>query len=91
MTWIYGFGVSVVYGLLEPLFAPVTRAGKGVYFALGLLIGIVQSVMLWQCAYNSRFPRYGAVLRFLVVVAALLTAPVLYVLWSHPDLLDLAD
>jgi hypothetical protein len=89
VIWLYGFGVSIVYGLLAPLF-PSTRLGMGVYLSIGLLVGIVQSVMLWQCAYNSRSPRYGHVLRLLVVVGALLVALMLYVVWSHPELAELA-
>jgi hypothetical protein len=89
VIWIYGFGVSVLYALLEPLFAPSTRLGNGVYWALGIVIGIVQSVMLWQCAYNSSRPGYGRVLRVLVVVAALLFPLMLYFFWSHPELREL--
>ncbi len=89
VIWIYGFGVSILYALLAPLF-PATRAGIGVYLALGLIIGIVQSVMLWQCAYNSKSPRYGRLLRFLIVVAALMIPLMLYFVWSHPELAELA-
>jgi hypothetical protein len=88
VIWIYGFGASVVYALLEPLFS-TTRLGNGVYWALGTIIGIVQSVMLWQCAYNSRRPGYGRVLRVLVVLAALLVPFTLYFIWSHPELQEL--
>ncbi|HEY2808256.1 MAG TPA: hypothetical protein VGI91_05645 [Steroidobacteraceae bacterium] len=89
VVWIYGVGVSVVYALLEPLF-PVAKSGFGAYFVLGLLIGILQSVMVWQCAYNSKYPRYGHVLRVFVVIGLLLVPLMLYVLWSHPELAELA-
>jgi hypothetical protein len=89
VIWIYGFGVSLIYALLEPLF-PVTRAGKGVYLTLGLLIGIVQSVMLWQCSYNAKSPAYGRLLRVAIVVGALLILLVLYLVWRHPELAELA-
>jgi hypothetical protein len=88
VIWIYGLGVSIVYGLLEPLFSG-TRLGNRVYWALGIVIGILQSVMLWQCAYNSKRPGYGPVLRVLVVVAALLFPLMLYFIWSHPELREL--
>jgi hypothetical protein len=89
VIWIYGFGVSIVYSLLAPLFG-ATRTGMLVYLLIGLVIGILQSVMLWQCAYNSKSPRYGRVLRFLVVVGALLIPLMLYFVWSHPELAELA-
>jgi hypothetical protein len=56
VIWIYGFGASVVYTLLGWMFVPETPLGITVYFLFGLALGILQSVMLWQCAYNSRFP-----------------------------------
>ncbi len=87
VIWVYGFGVSLVFGLLEPVFG---AGGRGAYFALGLLIGIVQSVMVWQCAYNSRYRRYGHVLRVLVVIGLLLIPLVLYALWKHPELAELS-
>jgi hypothetical protein len=43
--------------------------------------------MLWKCAYNSRFPATGKLIR-VVAVAGLLTVPlVLYVLINHPEAL----
>ncbi len=88
VIWLYGFVVSIAYSLLAPLF-PSTRAGLGTYVAGGVAIGIVQSVMLWQCAFNSRYPRYGHWLRAMVVIGALAMLVVLYVAWSHPELADL--
>jgi len=85
VIWIYGFGASVVYSLLEPLFSSL----RGLYFVLGLALGVVQSVMLWQCSYNAKSPAYGRLLRVLVVIGALLLPLMLYVVWKHPELMDL--
>jgi hypothetical protein len=71
VIWIYGFGASVVYTLLGWMFEPETPFAITVHFLLGLALGILQSVMLWQCAYNSRFPAAGRLLRGVVVVGLL--------------------
>ncbi len=89
VIWIYGFGVSLVYTLLEPLF-PASKSAFSPYLVLGLLIGLWQSVMVWQCAYNSKYRRYGHVLRVFVVLGLLLIALVLYVLSRHPELAELS-
>jgi hypothetical protein len=87
VIWIYGFGVSLIYTVLGWIFVPETALAIGIYVVLGLALGVVQSLMMWQCAYNSRFPAAGRLLR-VVVVAGLLAIPLmLYVLFSHPDAL----
>jgi len=87
VIWVYGFGVSVVYTVLGMILVPETPVGIGVYILLGLALGIVQSVMLWKCAYNSRYPSTGKLLR-IVAVAGLLAIPLmLYVLIKNPEAL----
>jgi hypothetical protein len=87
VIWLYGFGASIVYSVMGLIFVPETPLSIGVYVLFGLALGIVQSVMLWKCAYNSRFPATGKLIR-VVAVAGLLTVPlVLYVLFNHPEAL----
>jgi len=74
-----------VYTLLGWMFVPETPFGITVYFLLALALGILQSVMLWQCAYNSRFPAAGRLLRGVVVVGLLMVPLMLYVLFRHPE------
>jgi hypothetical protein len=90
VIWIQGFGVSVVYALLGSVFVPSTRTATGAYLFGGLALGLLQSVMLWQCAYNGRSRRAGTVLRVLVLLGALLMPLVLYLWWRHPKLAELA-
>jgi hypothetical protein len=85
VIWIYGFGASVIYTLLGWIFAPETPLGITLYFLFGVALGIVQSVMLWQCAYNSKFPAAGRLLRVVVVVGLLMIPLMLYVLFRHPE------
>ena len=91
VVWIYGFGASVVYTLLGWMFVPETPFGITVYFLFGLALGVLQSVMLWQCAYNSRFPTAGRLLRGVVVVGLLMVPLMLYVLFRHPEVLVLPN
>ncbi len=86
--WIYGFGLSSAYLLIEPLFTASTLA-HGVYYALGLAIAVLQSVIIWRCSYNAKSPAYGRFLRALIVVGALLTVLLLYLLWRDPALRSL--
>src|SRR6202163_1283369 len=87
VIWIYGFGASVIYTLLGWIFAPETPFGITLYFLFGLALGVLQSVMLWQSAYNSRVPAGGRLLRGVGVRGLLMVALMLYVLFRQPEAL----
>jgi hypothetical protein len=89
VIWIYGLGASIVYTVLGWAFVPQTPVAIGVYFLLGLALGIVQSAMLWKCAYNSRFRTVGSLLRVCVVIGLLAIPLMLYVLFNNPEALVL--
>jgi hypothetical protein len=88
--WLYGLGGSVVYSVIGLLF-PETTAGFIVYVSLGLAIGILQSVILWRCAPNSRSAFVGRFVRTAVIVGLILVPVMLYLLFTHPDLLAPAN
>ncbi|MBS0579462.1 MAG: hypothetical protein JSR36_09380 [Proteobacteria bacterium] len=90
VIWIQGFGVSLLYALLGAAFVPRGRTAAAAYLLVGLLIGAVQSVMLWQCAYNGRSRATGTLLRTAVLLGALLMPLAAYLWWRHPELADLA-
>jgi hypothetical protein len=90
VIWIYGFGVTAILLLVEPLFLG-SRLVHGIYYAIGTVVGILQSVMLWQCSYNAKSRAYGAFLRVLVVLCLLMIPLVLYVLWSHPEITEMLE
>lgn len=90
VVWLQGFGASLLYALLGSAFVPATHAASAAYLIGGLLIGIVQSVMLWQCAYNSRSRATGHLVRTAVVIGAVLMPLALYLWWRHPELGELA-
>jgi len=93
VIWIYGFGVSVIYTLAAELWAQPGVLGEGLNLLIGLVIGVLQSIMLWQCAYNTRSKSrfWGNCVRGSVVVAALMVMVTLYVIWKHPELLEVTD
>ena len=84
--WLYGLGGSLVYSVIGLLF-PETRAGLTVYVLLGLAIGILQSVILWRCAPNSRSALVGRFVRTAVIIGLILVPVMLYLLFSNSDML----
>ena len=89
-VWLYGFGGSIAYSFIALLF-PETPAGFTVYTLLGLALGIVQSVILWRCAPNSRSAFIGRLVRVAVVVGLILVPLMLYLLFANPDALQLVS
>jgi predicted membrane protein len=84
--WLYGLGGSFVYSVIGLLF-PETPAGLTVYVLLGLAIGILQSVILWRCAPNSRSAFVGRFVRTAVIVGLILVPVMLYLLFTNSDML----
>jgi hypothetical protein len=80
--WLYGVGVSVGYsviGAFIDLSRPVT---VGVYLVVGLLVGVVQTVILWRSAKNSQSKFLGRLVRIVVIVGLLLTLVMVYLLYT---------
>ena len=84
--WLYGFGCSLVYSAIGLLF-PETTAGFTVYMLLGLALGILQSVILWRCAPNSRSAFVGRLVRASVIAGLILVPVMLYLLFTNSDML----
>ncbi len=82
--WVYGVGVSVGYSALGLFVDPLNVKSIVLYTVIGLAIGVVQCVMLWRCAPNSR-SRLATSLTRLGVILGLLTIPLfLYLLYVYP-------
>jgi ABC-type amino acid transport system permease subunit len=84
--WLYGLGGSLVYSAVGLLF-PETAAGLTVYVLLGLVIGVLQSVILWRCARNSRSAFVRRLVRAAVIVGLVLVPLMLYLMFTNADLL----
>jgi len=82
--WLYGVGISVVYSALGLFVDPLNVRSLVVYTVVGLAIGLVQCIILWRCAPNSR-SRLATRLTRIAVIAGLLTIPLfLYLLYAAP-------
>ena len=82
--WVYGVGVSVGYSALGLFIDPLNVKSIVLYTVVGLAIGVVQCVILWRCAPNSR-SRLATSLTRVAVIIGLLTIPLfLYLLYAYP-------
>ena len=85
--WLYGVGISVVYSLVGLLISTRNLFVATVYLLFGIALGVLQTVVLWRCAYNSRSRFLGKVVRTAMVASLILLAIVLCVLFINPDML----
>jgi hypothetical protein len=85
--WGYGLGVSVVYSILVWLLNPTTVPSIVAYTLIGLILGVLQSVILWRCAPNARSAFLGRLVRTVTVVGLILVALMLYVIIKNPEAL----
>lgn len=85
--WVYGVGVSVLYSLLGLLVDEANVAALAAYLAVGLGLGVVQTIILWRCARNSRHRFLGGLIRALTIIGIVLTAIVLYLFLMNPGLI----
>ena len=85
--WVYGVGMSVVYSALALLIDLKSSFGVTVYLLLGALLGVLQTIILWRCAYNSRSRFLGRLVRIAMVFGLILVAVMLCVLLTNSELL----
>jgi tryptophan-rich sensory protein len=84
--WVYGLGLSVVYSLIG-LFVDIQNvAAAAIYLVIGLALGVVQTIILWRCANNSRFRFLGRLIRTAMIFSLVVVAIVLYVLYINMGL-----
>jgi len=85
--WLYGVGISVVYSLVGLLISTRNLFVATVYLLFGIALGVLQTVVLWRCAYNSRSRFLGKVVRTAMVASLILLAIVVCVLFINSDML----
>ena len=81
--WIYGFGVSVAYSLIGAFVDLQSPLALSIYFALGLVLGLAQTVILWRCAYNSPSKFLGRLVRTAIVVSIIMVPLMLYLVHQY--------
>ena len=85
--WVYGLGMSVVYSALGLLIDLNSALGVTVYLLVGALLGVLQTIILWRCAYNSRSQFLGTLVRIAMVFGLIVVAAMLCVLLTNSELL----
>ena len=80
--WLYGLGISVAYSLIGLLIDIQNVPVVAIYTVVGLALGVLQTIVLWRCAYNSRSKFLGRLVRTAVVFGILVIAIMLYVLYE---------
>jgi hypothetical protein len=85
--WVYGLGISVAYSLIGLLIDIQNSLSVTVYVLVGAALGILQTIILWRCAYNSRSRFLGRLIRGAMVFGLIMIAVMLYVLLSNSDML----
>ena len=85
--WLYGFGVSVAYSVVGLFIDIENRVGLIAYLVIGTVLGVLQTIILWRCAANSRSKFLGRLVRTAVVFGLAMVAVMLYVLFVNSDLL----
>jgi hypothetical protein len=85
--WIYGVGISVVYSIVGMMIDIENMVGVVIYLVVGAALGVLQSVVLWRSAYNTRARVLGTLVRAVMVLGLLLVAIMVYVLYVNSDLL----
>ena len=81
-VWVYGLGISVAYSLIELFIDAENPLVATFYMLVGVFLGILQTIILWRCAYNSRSKFLGRFVRTGIVFGSIAIAIVLYVLYQ---------
>ena len=85
--WLYGLGISVAYSLIGLPIDIQNRPVITIYLIVGLALGVLQTIILWRCAPNSRSKFLGRLVRTAMVFGIILVAIMLYVLFTNWSLL----
>lgn len=86
--WLYGLVGSIVFLAIGLLFPP-TPVGLGVYGILSLIVGILQTVILWRCAPNARSALVRRLVRLIIVAGLILAPVVVYLYFAYAEYLTL--
>jgi hypothetical protein len=85
--WVYGVGISVAYSIVGLFVDIQSRLGVTVYLLVGAALGVLQTIILWRSAYNSRSRLLGRLVRTAMVFGLIVLAIMLYVLLTNSDAL----
>jgi hypothetical protein len=80
--WLYGLGVSVVYSLIGLLVDAENVFGAVAYVLFGVALGVLQTIILWRCADNSRSRLLGRLVRATMIFGLIVAALMIYLLFQ---------
>lgn len=80
--WLYGLGVSVVYSIIGLPIDLQNRPALVIYVIVGLALGVLQTVILWRSASNSRSKFVGRLVHTAMVLGFVILVIMLYVLFT---------
>lgn len=85
--WLYGLGISVAYSLIGLLIDIQNLPVVAIYLAVGLALGVLQTIILWRSASNSRSKFLSRLVHTGMVFGFIVVAIMLYVLFTNWNLL----
>ena len=88
--WGYGVGISVAYSVVGLLIDVENSLSATVYLLVGAALGVLQTLILWRCAYNSRSRFLGNLVRTAMIIGLIVVAVMLYVLLTRISLVDVS-
>jgi uncharacterized protein YacL len=80
--WLYGIGVSVGYSAIGAFIDVTHPVAVTIYLVLGLVVGLVQTVILWRSAKNSPSRFLGRLVRIAVIVGLIMIPVMLYLIYT---------
>lgn len=85
--WLYGVGISVVYSLIG-LFIDIQNLPVIVIYGIvGLVLGVLQTMILWRSASNSRSRVLARLVHTVMILGFIVVGIMLYVLFTNWNLL----
>jgi hypothetical protein len=88
--WGYGVGISIVYSVVGLLIDVENSLSAAVYLLVGAALGVLQTLVLWRCAYNSRSRFLGNLVRAVMILGLIVVAIMLCVLLTRVSLVDVS-
>lgn len=85
--WLYGLGISVVYSVIGLLIDIQNLPVVVIYSIVGLALGVLQTIVLWRSASNSRSKVVGRLVHTAMILGFVLVAVMVYVLITNWSLL----
>ena len=85
--WLYGLGISIVYSLIGLFIDIQNLPAIVIYGIVGLALGVLQTIILWRSASNSRSRLLARLVHTVMILGFIVAGIMLYVLFTNWSLL----